>query len=79
MDFFASSGTTGQAVAELNHEDGGDRSCILVTNNENNIATDITIPRLENILSGNWADGKIHPILPNTLTIHEDYETIEND
>jgi len=78
MDFFAGSGTTGQAVAELNHEDGGTRSCVLVTNNENNIATGITIPRLENVLSGNWADRKVHPVLPNVLTIHEDYETIDN-
>ncbi len=30
MDFFAGSGTTGQAVLELNHEDGGERSAILV-------------------------------------------------
>lgn len=34
LDFFAGSGTTGQAVIELNHEDGGNRKCILCTNNE---------------------------------------------
>jgi adenine-specific DNA-methyltransferase len=34
LDFFAGSGTTGQAVAELNAEDGGSRRVILVTNNE---------------------------------------------
>jgi adenine-specific DNA-methyltransferase len=31
LDFFAGSGTTGQAVAELNTEDGGTRQAILVT------------------------------------------------
>lgn len=34
LDFFAGSGTTGQAVLELNEEDGGNRRFILVTNNE---------------------------------------------
>ena len=34
LDFFAGSGTTGQAVMELNQEDGGTRSFILCTNNE---------------------------------------------
>lgn len=34
LDFFAGSGTTGQAVLELNREDGGNRSFILCTNNE---------------------------------------------
>lgn len=31
LDFFAGSGTTAHAVLELNHEDGGNRQCILVT------------------------------------------------
>ena len=34
LDFFAGSGTTGQAVLELNREDGGNRKFILCTNNE---------------------------------------------
>lgn len=34
LDFFAGSGTTGQAVMELNAEDDGNRRFILVTNNE---------------------------------------------
>lgn len=34
LDFFAGSGTTGQAVLELNKEDNGRRSFILCTNNE---------------------------------------------
>jgi adenine-specific DNA-methyltransferase len=34
LDFFAGSGTTYHATALLNAEDGGNRRCILVTNNE---------------------------------------------
>ena len=34
LDFFAGSGTTFQAVASLNENDGGLRRCIVVTNNE---------------------------------------------
>lgn len=34
LDFFAGSGTTGQAVMELNAEDGSNRKFILCTNNE---------------------------------------------
>lgn len=34
LDFFAGSGTTAHALARLNVEDGGERRCILVTNNE---------------------------------------------
>ena len=34
LDFFAGSGTTAHAVARLNHQDGGRRQAVLVTNNE---------------------------------------------
>ena len=34
IDFFAGSGTTGHATMRLNHQDGGLRTCISVTNNE---------------------------------------------
>lgn len=53
LDFFGGSGTTMQAVMELNVEDGGHRQCILVTNNENNIATDITYERIYRVVNGN--------------------------
>lgn len=52
LDFFAGSGTTGQAVLELNQEDGGDRKFILCTNNEGDICTNVTYPRLKNIING---------------------------
>ena len=47
MDFFAGSGTTGHATLELNHEDGGNRKFILITNNESNICRRVTIPRVK--------------------------------
>ena len=34
LDFFAGSGTSAHAVMRLNQQDGGERQCILVTNNE---------------------------------------------
>lgn len=46
LDFFAGSGTTGHAVMDLNKEDGGSRKFILITNNENNIFQNITVPRV---------------------------------
>jgi len=52
LDFFAGSGTTGQAVMELNAEDDGKRQFILVTNNEGNICTDVCYPRLKNVVKG---------------------------
>jgi len=34
LDFFSGSGTTAHAVMRLNHQDGGQRRCICITNNE---------------------------------------------
>lgn len=52
LDFFAGSGTTGQAVTELNAEDGGTRKFILATNNENNIAEEVTYERMKRVSTG---------------------------
>lgn len=57
LDFFAGSGTTGQAVLELNREDGGSRRFILCTNNENNICKKVTYRRIKTIMTGKCADG----------------------
>lgn len=57
LDFFAGSGTTGQAVLELNAEDGGNRRFILCTNNENNICENVTYPRLKTVITGKRSDG----------------------
>lgn len=74
LDFFAGSGTTAHAVAELNKEDGGNRQCILVTHgdeNGKNIAEEVTAQRMKRVLSGkNWADGKEHESLPGELNYY---------
>lgn len=63
IDFFAGSGTTGQAVLELNKEDGGHRQFILCTNNgdkgpdSTKIAEEITYPRIKTVVTGKRMDG----------------------
>lgn len=52
LDFFAGSGSTGHAVLSLNEEDGGTRSFILCTNNENNICEEVTYKRIKNVIDG---------------------------
>jgi adenine-specific DNA-methyltransferase len=52
LDYFAGSGTTGHAVLELNKEDNGKRKFILVTNNENNICSEVCYPRIEKAING---------------------------
>jgi len=63
LDFFAGTGTTGHAVLELNHEDGGNRKFILSTNNENNICTDICYPRIQRVINGYKFEGKEKEVL----------------
>lgn len=52
LDFFAGSGTTLHATMQLNAEDGGNRKCILVTNNENNICEEVTYERNKRVIKG---------------------------
>jgi adenine-specific DNA-methyltransferase len=59
LDFFAGSGTTCEAVMNLNQKDNGKRQCILVTNNDEstngkvyNIMTDKCYPRVKNVIEG---------------------------
>ena len=59
LDFFAGSGTTAQAVMELNEKDGGNRRFILCTNNENNIATDICRERIYRVINGKGSKNEI--------------------
>ena len=60
LDFFAGSGTTGQAVLELNKADSGKRRFILCTNNENRICEDITYPRIKTVITGKRKDGSTY-------------------
>ena len=57
LDFFAGSGTTGQAVLELNQSLKENRKFILCTNNENDICKKVTYPRLRTVISGIRGDG----------------------
>ena len=57
LDFFAGSGTTAQAVLELNEEDGGSRRFIVCTNNENNICQEFNYQRIKTVLTGRMASG----------------------
>lgn len=52
LDFFAGSGTTAQAVLQLNDEDNGNRKFILCTNNENDICEKITYERILRLSKG---------------------------
>jgi len=52
LDFMAGTGTTGHAVLDLNQEDGGQRTFILCTNNENNICSEVCYPRLSKVIQG---------------------------
>lgn len=60
LDFFAGSGTTAQAVLELNQADRGNRKFILCTNNENKICEDITYPRIKTVITGKRTDESIY-------------------
>ncbi len=52
LDFFAGSGTLGEAVMRVNQQDNGNRKYILVTNNEENICQDITLKRIKTAIDG---------------------------
>ena len=60
LDFFAGSGTTAQAVLELNAADGGNRKFILCTNNENGICESVTYPRIRTVITGKREDGSTY-------------------
>ena len=82
LDFFAGSGTTAQAVLELNKEDSGSRRFILCTNNENNICREVTYQRIKSILTGTMiSEGeyskKIKGILKYYVTDFVDKESDE--
>lgn len=69
MDFFAGSGTTAHAVAELNLLNNAMYKTILITSKENNIPEEVTIPRLKALFSGKWVTGKTNPA-PGLFTVY---------
>lgn len=65
LDYFAGSGTTGHATLLLNKEDGGNRTFILITNNENGICTDVCHPRIKKVIAGHKSYPEITQISAN--------------
>jgi len=63
LDYFVGSGTTAHAVMEMNKKDGGSRQCVVCTNNENNICTEITYPRINKVIGGHEFEGKSKKVL----------------
>lgn len=59
LDFFAGSGTTGHAVLDWNYKNDDNVSFILATNNEENIAQDVTFERLRRVMTGYTVTKKI--------------------
>ena len=59
LDFFAGSGTTAQAVLELNNEDNGKRQFIVCTNDESEICSKIAYPRLKELMKGKMHNGSL--------------------
>ena len=57
LDFFAGSGTTGQAVVDINREDGGRRKFILVEMGD--YFDTVLVPRIKKVtFTPEWKDGK---------------------
>ncbi len=81
LDFFAGSGTTGQAVLELNRKDNGNRQFILCTNNENKICEQVTYPRIKTIISGVKYDGSAYTdmIPANLMYFRTDFVEKESE
>ena len=80
LDFFAGSGTTGHAVLEINKEDGGSRQFILVTNNENNIAREVTYERNKRVIEGyTTPKGKDVPGIPSNLAYYKTKQVSKYD
>ena len=79
LDFFAGSGTTGQAVLDLNKKDGGKRKFILCTNNENKICEDITYERIKRVSLGyeNSKGEKVAGLGGNLKYLKTDFVPLE--
>lgn len=73
LDFFAGSGTTLEATMEINKELETDKKCILVTNNENNIAEEVTYERNKRVIQGytNAKGQKVKGLKNNNLRYYQ--------
>jgi adenine-specific DNA-methyltransferase len=79
LDFMAGTGTTGQAVLELNKEFGGNRRFILCTNNENNICSGVCYPRVKKVIKGytNLKGKKVKGLKENLKYFKTDFVDAE--
>lgn len=61
VDVFAGTGTTGQAVLELNREDGGRRRFLLVESGsgDDRFCRELTAERLRRVITGRWESGTV--------------------
>lgn len=66
MDVFAGSGTTGQAVLDLNAQTGADRRFVLVEQGRpdrgDSYARSLTAERLRRVVTGDWSTGERPPL-----------------
>lgn len=69
LDFFAGSGMTGKAVMSLNADDNGNRKVTLITLDENSIPENVTVPHLQNLITGEYEDGTRNTPYPGSLTV----------
>ncbi len=74
LDAFAGSGTTMHATIELNKEDQGNRTCILSTNNENQICEEVTYKRNKMLIEG-YVDSNNKEILGSAKNNLRYYKT----
>ena len=72
LDFFAGSGTTGQAVLEQNLRDNSRRQFILCTNNQNQICERIAYERIRKRIEGCRFHGKKEDVLLKRTVVLED-------
>jgi adenine-specific DNA-methyltransferase len=52
VDFFAGSGTALHAILSLNNENSEEIQCFLITNNENNVCSEVCYPRIKKVIKG---------------------------
>ena len=69
LDFFAGSGRTMHATLLQNKEDGGKRTCTIVTNNENKICEEVTYERNKKAILGytNKSGKQVKGLIDNQL------------
>jgi adenine-specific DNA-methyltransferase len=79
LDFMAGTGTTGQAVLEINKEDGGNRKFILCTDNENDICKKVCYPRIKKVIDGykDFKGSKINGLGGNLKYFNTDFVNAE--